>query len=167
MNSRHIWPQRLPGNHCFCTILVSVVSSTFLKMLTLLDKGHSFKCFVFIHYIRCKDDRFFFYTLNWIFKRKAFYFSLHMSFLLDLNPGFEWWAHHSVHHHTSNSVELSLTRFACVSLLRCNIAVIFMTEMVVDHSVREDWALHLPLLLHALFLGRHTQLILHFDDQMI
>ncbi|KAJ0004584.1 hypothetical protein NQD34_010798 [Periophthalmus magnuspinnatus] len=32
-------------------------------------------------------------------------------------------------------------------------AVIFMTEMVVDHSVREDWALHLPLLLHALFLG--------------
>ncbi|KAF7218489.1 transcript variant X3 [Nothobranchius furzeri] len=38
-------------------------------------------------------------------------------------------------------------------LHRCNIAVIFMTEMVVDHSVREDWTLHLPLLLHALFLG--------------
>uniref|UniRef100_UPI00398EACFF protein furry homolog isoform X1 n=1 Tax=Pristiophorus japonicus TaxID=55135 RepID=UPI00398EACFF len=38
-------------------------------------------------------------------------------------------------------------------LHRCNIAVIFMTEMVVDHSVREDWALHLPLLIHALFLG--------------
>ncbi|XP_077396722.1 protein furry homolog isoform X3 [Festucalex cinctus] len=38
-------------------------------------------------------------------------------------------------------------------LHRCNIAVIFMTEMVVDHSVREDWALHLPVLLHALFLG--------------
>uniref|UniRef100_A0A8C5DYV2 Protein furry homolog n=1 Tax=Gouania willdenowi TaxID=441366 RepID=A0A8C5DYV2_GOUWI len=33
-------------------------------------------------------------------------------------------------------------------LHRCNIAVIFMTELVVDHSVREDWALHLPLLLH-------------------
>lgn len=46
----------------------------------------------------------------------------------------------------------------CVLLFRCNIAVIFMTEMVVDHSVREDWALHLPLLLHALFLGgcHHT-----------
>lgn len=29
-----------------------------------------------------------------------------------------------------------------------------MTEMVVDHSVQEDWALHLPLLLHALFLGK-------------
>uniref|UniRef100_A0A8C8HTB3 Protein furry homolog n=1 Tax=Oncorhynchus tshawytscha TaxID=74940 RepID=A0A8C8HTB3_ONCTS len=38
-------------------------------------------------------------------------------------------------------------------LHRFNIAVIFMTEMVVDHGVREDWALHLPLLLHALFLG--------------
>ncbi|XP_051813664.1 protein furry homolog isoform X3 [Acanthochromis polyacanthus] len=38
-------------------------------------------------------------------------------------------------------------------LHRCNIAVIFMTEMVVDHSVREDWTMHLPLLLHALFLG--------------
>ncbi|XP_075418885.1 protein furry homolog isoform X3 [Tenrec ecaudatus] len=38
-------------------------------------------------------------------------------------------------------------------LHRCNIAVIFMTEMVVDHSVREDWALHVPLLLHAVFLG--------------
>ena len=31
-----------------------------------------------------------------------------------------------------------------------------MTEMVVDHSVREDWAMHLPLLLHALFLGEFT-----------
>jgi len=31
-----------------------------------------------------------------------------------------------------------------------------MTEMVVDHSVRADWAVHLPLLLHALFLGTST-----------
>ncbi|XP_030634018.1 protein furry homolog [Chanos chanos] len=38
-------------------------------------------------------------------------------------------------------------------LHRCNIAVIFMAELVVDHSVTEDWAVHLPLLLHALFLG--------------
>ncbi|XP_060753685.1 protein furry homolog isoform X3 [Neoarius graeffei] len=38
-------------------------------------------------------------------------------------------------------------------LHRCNIAVIFMTELVVDHSVKEDWNEHLPLLLHALFLG--------------
>lgn len=28
-----------------------------------------------------------------------------------------------------------------------------MTEIVVDHGVREDWIMHLPLLLHALFLG--------------
>lgn len=33
-----------------------------------------------------------------------------------------------------------------------------MTEMVVDHSVTEDWTLHLPLLLHALFLGEVTQI---------
>ena len=38
---------------------------------------------------------------------------------------------------------------------RCNVAVIFMTEMVVDHSVREDWVMHLPLLLNALFLGEY------------
>ncbi|XP_051534407.1 protein furry homolog isoform X1 [Myxocyprinus asiaticus] len=38
-------------------------------------------------------------------------------------------------------------------LHRCNIAVIFMTELVVDHSVKEDWAIHLPLLLHACFLA--------------
>ncbi|XP_031429117.1 protein furry homolog isoform X2 [Clupea harengus] len=43
-------------------------------------------------------------------------------------------------------------------LHRCNIAVIFMMELVVDHSVSEDWALHLPPLLHALFLGMdHTR----------
>lgn len=34
-----------------------------------------------------------------------------------------------------------------------------MTEMVVDHSVREDWIMHLPLLLHALFLGEFTIII--------
>lgn len=51
--------------------------------------------------------------------------------------------------------------YISVCVVRCNIAVIFMTEMVVDHSVREDWALHLPLLLHALFLGRHTLNILY------
>uniref|UniRef100_A0A8C7YJ62 Furry homolog a (Drosophila) n=1 Tax=Oryzias sinensis TaxID=183150 RepID=A0A8C7YJ62_9TELE len=38
-------------------------------------------------------------------------------------------------------------------LHRCNIGVIFMAEMVVDHSIKEDWTIHLPLLLHALFLG--------------
>lgn len=43
---------------------------------------------------------------------------------------------------------------------RCNIAVIFMTEMVVDHGVREDWIMHLPLLLHALFLGE----LIDFSD---
>lgn len=53
--------------------------------------------------------------------------------------------------------EVSYSIDFVILFIRCNIAVIFMTEMVVDHSVREDWALHLPLLLHALFLGKtHT-----------
>lgn len=42
-----------------------------------------------------------------------------------------------------------------------------MTEMVVDHSVREDWAMHLPLLLHALFLGEFTVLCYPYDPQVI
>ncbi|MEQ2173775.1 hypothetical protein GOODEAATRI_000888, partial [Goodea atripinnis] len=43
--------------------------------------------------------------------------------------------------------------------LLCNIAVIFMTELVVDHGVREDWTLHLPSILHALFLGKVSLLL--------
>lgn len=56
-----------------------------------------------------------------------------------------------------NKVTKDFNRFF-LSNYRCNIAVIFMTEMVVDHSVREDWIMHLPLLLHALFLG---EFVLH------
>lgn len=56
----------------------------------------------------------------------------------------------SLGHKSKNLKHINVWTFVC----RCNIAVIFMTEMVVDHSVREDWALHLPLLLHALFLGK-------------
>lgn len=59
-------------------------------------------------------------------------------------------AHHSHQHHARG---FTVGIFVCY---RCNIAVIFMTEMVVDHSVREDWIMHLPLLLHALFLGEFT-----------
>lgn len=55
----------------------------------------------------------------------------------------------------------------CVMLFRCNIAVIFMTEMVVDHSVREDWALHLPLLIHALFLGRCNYINLSIERKTL
>lgn len=54
-------------------------------------------------------------------------------------------------HETKTVLSLHLlSLFLCY---RCNIAVIFMTEMVVDHGVREDWIMHLPLLLNALFLG--------------
>lgn len=60
-------------------------------------------------------------------------------------------AHHIPHNKIKTAQSLHmLSLFLCY---RCNIAVIFMTEMVVDHGVREDWTMHLPLLLHALFLG--------------
>ena len=36
---------------------------------------------------------------------------------------------------------------------RSNVAVILMTDLVVDHGVGVDWASSLPLLLHAIILG--------------
>lgn len=64
--------------------------------------------------------------------------------------------------HTSHKTKtaLSLHVLSLFLCYRCNVAVIFMTEMVVDHGVREDWTMHLPLLLHALFLGE----VIHLND---
>ncbi|XP_021568498.1 protein furry homolog-like isoform X2 [Carlito syrichta] len=38
-------------------------------------------------------------------------------------------------------------------LHRCNIAVILLTDLIIDHSVKVDWGSYLPLLLHAVFIG--------------
>ncbi|XP_043911662.1 protein furry homolog-like [Protopterus annectens] len=40
-----------------------------------------------------------------------------------------------------------------VSLHRCNIAVILLTDLITDHSVKVEWDCYLHLLLHAVFLG--------------
>ncbi|XP_051954043.1 protein furry homolog-like isoform X4 [Xyrauchen texanus] len=40
-----------------------------------------------------------------------------------------------------------------VSLHRCNIAVILLTDLIVDHGVKVEWSAYLHLLLHAIFLG--------------
>ncbi|KAM6346487.1 protein furry homolog-like isoform 9-T9 [Podargus strigoides] len=40
-----------------------------------------------------------------------------------------------------------------MSLHRCNIAVILLTDLIVDHSVKVEWGGYLHLLLHAIFLG--------------
>ncbi|NXG26809.1 FRYL protein, partial [Dromaius novaehollandiae] len=40
-----------------------------------------------------------------------------------------------------------------VSLHRCNIAVILLTDLIVDHSVKVEWGGYLHLLLHAIFIG--------------
>ncbi|XP_074760863.1 protein furry homolog-like isoform X5 [Athene noctua] len=41
----------------------------------------------------------------------------------------------------------------CMSLHRCNIAVILLTDLIVDHSVKVEWGGYLHLLLHAIFIG--------------
>lgn len=41
---------------------------------------------------------------------------------------------------------------------RCNVAVMLLTDIVVDGIPGLDWTLHVPLLLHILFLGLdHTR----------
>ncbi|XP_027653095.1 protein furry homolog-like isoform X5 [Falco biarmicus] len=40
-----------------------------------------------------------------------------------------------------------------MSLHRCNIAVILLTDLIVDHSVKVEWGGYLHLLLHAIFIG--------------
>lgn len=43
---------------------------------------------------------------------------------------------------------------------RCNVAVMLLTDIVVDGITGIDWTLHLPLMLHILFLGvDHTRVI--------
>ncbi|XP_051889343.1 protein furry homolog-like isoform X5 [Pristis pectinata] len=40
-----------------------------------------------------------------------------------------------------------------VPLQRCNIAVILLTDLIVDHSVKVEWGNYMHLLLHAIFIG--------------
>uniref|UniRef100_A0A8C3T8H2 FRY like transcription coactivator n=1 Tax=Chelydra serpentina TaxID=8475 RepID=A0A8C3T8H2_CHESE len=40
-----------------------------------------------------------------------------------------------------------------MSLHRCNIAVILLTDLIIDHSVKVEWGGYLHLLLHAIFIG--------------
>ncbi|KAG5849714.1 hypothetical protein ANANG_G00074660 [Anguilla anguilla] len=40
-----------------------------------------------------------------------------------------------------------------VPLHRCNIAIILLTDLIVDHGVKVEWSSYLHLLLHAIFIG--------------
>ncbi|XP_057696254.1 protein furry homolog-like isoform X2 [Corythoichthys intestinalis] len=40
-----------------------------------------------------------------------------------------------------------------VAMHRCNIAVILLTDLIVDHGVKVEWSAYLHLLLHAIFIG--------------
>ncbi|KAM8874082.1 LOW QUALITY PROTEIN: protein furry homolog-like [Spinachia spinachia] len=44
-----------------------------------------------------------------------------------------------------------------VPLHRCNIAVILLTDLIVDHGVKVEWSAYLHLLLHAIFIGLDHQ----------
>lgn len=49
------------------------------------------------------------------------------------------------------------TLFSC----RCNVAVMLLTDVVVD-GVDLDWSIHVPLMLHILFLGLdHNRPLVH------
>ncbi|XP_058494986.1 protein furry homolog-like isoform X4 [Solea solea] len=45
------------------------------------------------------------------------------------------------------------TNTPAVPLHRCNIAVILLTDLIVDHGVKVEWGAYLHLLLHAIFIG--------------
>nr|XP_057928166.1 protein furry homolog-like isoform X1 [Doryrhamphus excisus] len=45
------------------------------------------------------------------------------------------------------------TNAPAVALHRCNIAVILLTDLIVDHGVKVEWSAYLHLLLHAIFIG--------------
>ncbi|XP_061834044.1 protein furry homolog-like isoform X4 [Nerophis lumbriciformis] len=45
------------------------------------------------------------------------------------------------------------TTAPAVALHRCNIAVILLTDLIVDHGVKVEWSAYLHLLLHAIFIG--------------
>ncbi|XP_064419085.1 protein furry homolog-like isoform X3 [Latimeria chalumnae] len=51
-----------------------------------------------------------------------------------------------------------------ISLHRCNIAVILLTDLIIDHSVKVEWGGYLHLLLHAIFIGldhQHSEVYEH------
>ncbi|KAB1282903.1 Protein furry homolog-like, partial [Camelus dromedarius] len=43
--------------------------------------------------------------------------------------------------------------FSITTMARCNIAVILLTDLIIDHSVKVEWGSYLHLLLHAIFIG--------------
>ncbi|XP_053709672.1 protein furry homolog-like isoform X3 [Synchiropus splendidus] len=45
------------------------------------------------------------------------------------------------------------TSAPAVPLHRCNIAVILLTDLIVDHGVKVEWSAYLHLLLHSIFIG--------------
>lgn len=51
-------------------------------------------------------------------------------------------------------LSFSLSKSTCIfCFFRCNIAVILLTDLIVDHGVKVEWSAYIHLLLHAIFIG--------------
>lgn len=46
---------------------------------------------------------------------------------------------------------------------RCNIAVILLTDLIVDHGVKVEWSAYIHLLLHAIFIGKPRPITVWFE----
>lgn len=45
-----------------------------------------------------------------------------------------------------------------IIFIRCNVAVMLLTDIIIDGIPEIDWTLHIPIMLHILFLGLdHTR----------
>ena len=64
---------------------------------------------------------------------------------------------HLDHKSKLRDCSISCTLILIVFVLRCNLAVMLVTDFVVD-CVEVDWTVHLPLMLHIIFLGRFSHI---------
>lgn len=48
-------------------------------------------------------------------------------------------------------------------IFRCNIAVILLTDLIVDHGVKVEWSAYIHLLLHAIFIGNFSPILNMLD----
>lgn len=83
--------------------------------------------------------------------------------------------HRSTNHHLSHSLCVTLLYdhrlpkstciFCCFVFFRCNIAVILLTDLIVDHGVKVEWSAYIHLLLHAIFIGNSLPTLNIMDVQ--
>lgn len=70
--------------------------------------------------------------------------------------------------YTGHCLPKSTCSFCCFVFFRCNIAVILLTDLIVDHGVKVEWSAYIHLLLHAIFIGNSlpTLNIMHMQNHV-